>query len=66
MELTYVFHEPDGTVHAELDAHVCGIFPTATWTGLLADVGFVDAESVGLTGDELRVGTIAFVGTRAA
>jgi SAM-dependent methyltransferase len=66
MELTYVFHEPDGTVHAELDAHVCGMFATAAWTGLLADVGFVDAESVGLTGDELRVGTIAFVGMRAA
>ena len=62
MELTYVFHEPDGAVHAELDTHICGVFPTATWTRLLADVGFVDVEPIGLTGDDLRVGTLAFVG----
>lgn len=66
MDLTYVFHEPDGTVHVELDRHLCGVFPTATWTSLLEEVGFDDVRSVDLTGDELRVGTLAFVGRRRA
>ena len=64
MELTYVFREPDGSVHAELDTHVCGLFPTATWTRLLDDVGFDDVRAVELTGDELRIGTVGFVGAR--
>ena len=63
MDLTYVFHEPDGTVHAELDSHVCGLFPTAVWLDGLRDAGFDDVRTVDLTGEE-RVGTLGFVGVR--
>jgi hypothetical protein len=27
-------------VHAELDAHVCSLFPRATWLVLIGDAGF--------------------------
>lgn len=64
MELTYVFHEPDGSVHSELDAHVCGLFPTATWVSSIEAAGFADVRSIDLTGDELRVGTLGFAGGR--
>jgi SAM-dependent methyltransferase len=64
MDLTYVFHETDGSVHAELDTHVCGLFPTSTWTSLMRDVGLADVRAVELSGDELRVGNLAFVGVR--
>jgi hypothetical protein len=40
MDLTYVFHEPDGSVHTELDEHVCGLFPRATWLRLIGEAGF--------------------------
>ncbi len=66
MDLTYVFHEPDGGVHSYLDSHLCGLFPTATWIGGLEDAGFEEVRSVDLVGDELRVGTLAFVGVRRA
>jgi SAM-dependent methyltransferase len=65
MDLTYVFHEPDGSVHAELDSHLCGIFPTQTWLGGLRDAGFDDVRTVDLEGDEARVGTLGFVGVRS-
>jgi hypothetical protein len=64
MELTYVFHEPDGSVRSELDTHVCGLFPTSTWISLLEGVGFEDVRGVDLRGDELRVGTLAFAAVR--
>jgi hypothetical protein len=66
MDLTYVFHEPDGSVHAELDRHLCGLFPVDTWLGGLRDAGFEDARKVDLTGDESRIGTVGFVGVRAS
>jgi SAM-dependent methyltransferase len=65
MDLTYVFHEPDGSVHAELDSHLCGIFARRTWLDGLASVGFADVRAVDLTGDEARVGTLGFLGRRA-
>lgn len=64
MDLTYVFHEPDGEVHAELDSHLCGLFPIETWLAELRDAGFDGVRSVDLTGDESRVGTLGFVGIR--
>jgi SAM-dependent methyltransferase len=65
MDLTYVFHDRDGSVHAELDSHVCGLFPIETWLGGLRGAGFDDARKVDLTGDESRVGTVGFVAVRA-
>jgi SAM-dependent methyltransferase len=63
MDLTYVFHEPDGTVHTELDEHVCGLFPRATWLGLIADAGF-EVRAVPLVHDERPVGAEGFLATR--
>lgn len=64
MELTYVFHEPDGRVHAELDVHLCGLFPEGTWLGGLRDTGFQDVRRIELTGDPSRIGSRAFLGIR--
>ena len=65
MDLTYVFHEPDGSVHAELDSHLCGLFPTETWLAGLRDAGFGDVRSVELAGDG-GVGAVGFAGVRPA
>ena len=64
MDLTYVFHEPDGSMHVELDEHVCGLFPRATWMGLIEEAGF-EARPVALVHDERPVGAEGFVGIRA-
>jgi SAM-dependent methyltransferase len=63
MDLTYVFHEPDGSVHAELDEHVCGLFPRATWLRLIGDAGF-EVRAVPLVHDERPVGAEGFLATR--
>jgi SAM-dependent methyltransferase len=63
MDLTYVFHEPDGSVHAELDEHVCGLFPRATWLALIGDAGF-EVRAVPLAHDERPVGAEGFLATR--
>ena len=64
MDLTYVFHETDGSMHVELDEHVCGLFPRATWIGLIEEAGF-QVRPVGLTHDERPVGAEGFLGIRA-
>ena len=63
MDLTYVFHEPDGSVHTELDEHVCGLFPRATWLRLITESGF-EVSAVPLTHDERPVGAEGFLATR--
>ena len=63
MDLTYVFHEPDGSAYAEHDIHVCGLFPRATWLAGLERAGF-EARAVPLTHDERPVGAEGFVGVR--
>ena len=63
MDLTYVFHEPDGSAHVELDEHLCGLFPRATWIGLGGEAGF-DVTPVGLTHDERPVGAEGFLAIR--
>jgi SAM-dependent methyltransferase len=64
MDLTYVFHEPDGAVHVELDEHVCGLFPRAAWLGGIERAGFEQVRPVALTGDERRIGSEGFLGVR--
>jgi SAM-dependent methyltransferase len=64
MDLTYVFHEPDGSVHSELDSHLCGLFPTEIWLAGLRDAGFDDVQGVPLTHDDRPVGSLGFVGIR--
>jgi len=63
MDLTYAFHEPDGSVHVELDEHVCGLFPRATWLERIERAGF-EARAVPLTHDERPVGAEGFLGSR--
>jgi SAM-dependent methyltransferase len=63
MDLTYLFHEPDGSVHVELDEHVCGLFPRATWLGLIEASGF-EVRAVPLTHDERPVGAEGFLAVR--
>lgn len=63
MDLTYVFHEPDGSAHTEPDEHVCGLFPRATWLRLIAEAGF-DVRRVPISHDERPVGAEAFLGVR--
>ena len=63
MDLTYVFHEPDGSVHTELDEHVCGLFSRATWVRLIGDAGF-EVRAIPLVHDERPVGAEGFLATR--
>jgi SAM-dependent methyltransferase len=63
MDLTYVFHEPDGSVHVEFDEHVCGLFPRATWVELIELAAF-EVRAVPLTHDERPVGAEGFLAVR--
>jgi hypothetical protein len=63
MDLTYVLHEPDGTIHVELDPHVCGLFPRATWLRLIEEAGF-EAGTVPLTHEARPVGAEGLLGIR--
>jgi hypothetical protein len=50
-------------VHAELDEHVCGLFPRATWVALIERAGF-EVRAVPLTHDERPVGAEGFLAAR--
>ena len=69
MDLTYVFHESDGSVpsgvavHVDHDEHVCGLFPRATWHSLIEGAGF-EVRPVPLTHDERPVGAEGFLAVR--
>lgn len=66
VDYAYLLREADGTVRAEHDRHVEGLFPRATWLHLLRDVGFVP-RNVPFDHSELEPGTHeVFVGTRPA
>jgi len=40
VDFAYLLHEPDGSVHAEQDRHIEGLFARDTWLGLLSEAGF--------------------------
>lgn len=65
MDLTYVFHEPDGSIHVEFDEHLCGLFPRATWLRLIGEAWF-EGRAVALTHDERPVGAEGFLAIRPA
>jgi hypothetical protein len=48
---------------AELDAHVCSLFPRATWLVLIGDAGF-EVRVMPLAHDERPVGAEGFLATR--
>jgi SAM-dependent methyltransferase len=69
MDLTYVFHEPDGSDQSRVavrvvhDEHLCGLFPRATWLSLIREAGF-EVRPVPLTHDERPVGAEGFLAVR--
>jgi hypothetical protein len=62
MDFAYLFREPDGSLRAESDRHVCGLFPQATWLELIRDAGFA-VEPVAVHLGE-PVGSRAFLARR--
>jgi hypothetical protein len=55
-DFAYLLHVADGSVQALEDRHIEGIFPRATWLGLLAEVGFRADVSVDIWEREVFVG----------
>ena len=66
VDFAFLFRDLDGTVRAEHDRHVCGLFARADWLRLLGDVGFRVAPSPSLDATERgEVGEL-FVAVRPA
>ena len=63
MDFAYLFRDVDGSISAESDRHVCGVFPEATWLGLLEAARFADARTVTVHLGE-PVGSRAFLARR--
>ena len=64
VDYAYLLREADGSVRVEHDRHVEGLFPRATWLGLLEEAGF-RARAVPVDHSELEPGTYeVFVATR--
>jgi SAM-dependent methyltransferase len=64
VDYAYLLREADGSVRVEHDRHVEGLFPRATWLGLLEEAGF-QARAVPVEHSELEPGTYElFVATR--
>jgi hypothetical protein len=60
----FMLRDADGTVRAEHDRHVEGLFPRATWLRVLAEAG-VDAVAMPLEHSEVEPGvTEVFVGRK--
>jgi SAM-dependent methyltransferase len=64
VDYAYLLREADGSVRVEHDRHVEGLFPRATWLGLLEEAGF-EATAVPVEHSELEPGSYeVFVATR--
>jgi SAM-dependent methyltransferase len=64
VDYAYLLREADGSVRVEHDRHLQGLFPRATWLGLLEEAGF-RARAVPVDHSELEPGTYElFVATR--
>jgi hypothetical protein len=64
-DFAYLFREPDGSVHAEADRHVEGLFPQDAWVGRLREAGFRDVRAIDVHIGE-PVGSRAFLARRPA
>jgi SAM-dependent methyltransferase len=62
-DFAYLFREPDGSIHAEADRHVEGLFRQITWLDLLEGTGFRNVRAVDIHLGEL-VGSRAFAARR--
>ena len=64
VDYAYLLREADGSVRVGHDRHLQGLFPRATWLGLLEEAGF-RARAVPVDHSELEPGTYElFVATR--
>jgi SAM-dependent methyltransferase len=61
MDFAYLLREADGSVRAELDRHVVGLFPRATWLGALDGARFTDARIVPFEHSEVEEGLELYV-----
>ena len=64
MDFAYLFREPDGSLRAESDRHVCGLFAERAWLEVLGSAGF-DARAIDVHLGE-PVGSRAFLARRPA
>jgi SAM-dependent methyltransferase len=62
VDFAYLLRDEDGTVRAEYDRHVCGLFSRTTWTSLLGEVGFGAQMRLAEHGED--VGSELFVGAK--
>jgi hypothetical protein len=62
-DFAYLFREPDGSIHAESDRHVEGLFSQSTWLELLGRTGFADVRAIDVHQGE-PVGSRAFLARR--
>jgi len=65
VDFAYLMRLPDGSIDVRRDRHVCGLFPRATWIGLIEDAGF-HAQALPLEHDDRPIGAEAFLGRRPA
>ena len=65
-DFAYLLRQPDGSVHAEHDRHVMGLFGRDTWLEILEEVGF-SAKAVEFNHSEIPPGSHEiFVGAKLA
>ncbi|HET7235133.1 MAG TPA: class I SAM-dependent methyltransferase [Actinomycetota bacterium] len=62
-DYAFLLRLPDGSIDVRSDRHVCGLFPRATWLGLIQGAGF-EASATALTHEGRPMGAEAFVGLR--
>jgi SAM-dependent methyltransferase len=65
VDFAYLLRLPGGAIDVRHDRHVCGLFPRATWLGLLEDTGF-RTKAVPLEHEGRPPGAEAFLGVRPA
>jgi hypothetical protein len=61
MDFAFLLREADGSVRVELDRHVVGLFPRATWLAALDEAGFTDVRVVPFEHSEVEEGRELFV-----
>jgi SAM-dependent methyltransferase len=63
VDFAYLLREADGSVRAEHDRHVEGLFPRAEWLGLMAEVGF-EPRALPYEHSEVEYAAEVFVGRK--
>ncbi len=63
VDFAYLLRAEDGTVRAEQDRHLCGLFPRETWLRLLVVVGF-EPTVLPFEHSDLEYGADIFIGRK--